>query len=128
MQASALQDEDLMFLLGKVQLEHLVSREGGWDVVRDWTDVLSGGEKQRLAMARLFYHKPQFAILDESTSAVSVDVEGAMSSYCREQNITLFTVSHRKSLWKYHEYVLEFDGQGDYHFSQINEGEDIFDF
>ncbi|KAK1935370.1 ATP-binding cassette sub-family D member 3 [Phytophthora citrophthora] len=107
MQAAAVQDEDLMFLLGKVQLEHLVNREGGWDVVRDWTDVLSGGEKQRLAMARLFYHKPQFAILDECTSAVSVDVEGAMYSYCREQNITLFTVSHRKSLWKYHEHVLE---------------------
>lgn len=99
-------DADLLFFLEKVQLGYLVAREGGWDVVHDWTDVLSGGEKQRLAMARLFYHSPQFAILDECTSAVSVDVEGAMYSYCREQNITLFTVSHRKSLWKYHEFVL----------------------
>uniref|UniRef100_A0A2K5JFU0 ABC transporter domain-containing protein n=1 Tax=Colobus angolensis palliatus TaxID=336983 RepID=A0A2K5JFU0_COLAP len=63
-------------------------------------DVLSGGEKQRMAMARLFYHKPQFAILDECTSAVSVDV-----------SITLFTVSHRKSLWKHHEYYLHMDGR-----------------
>lgn len=54
-------------------------------------------------MARLFYHAPQFAILDECTSAVSVDVEGSMYQYCRESNITLFTVSHRKSLWVYHE-------------------------
>lgn len=106
MQASGRTDEDLMHFLEKVQLGYLVSREGGWDVVHDWADVLSGGEKQRVAMARLFYHKPQFAILDECTSAVSVDVEGAMYSYCREQNITLFTVSHRKSLWKYHEFVL----------------------
>ncbi|RLN95874.1 hypothetical protein BBJ28_00006411, partial [Nothophytophthora sp. Chile5] len=106
MQASGRSDDDLMHFLEKVQLGHLVEREGGWNVVHDWADVLSGGEKQRVAMARLFYHKPQFAILDECTSAVSVDVEGAMYSYCREQNITLFTVSHRKSLWKYHEYVL----------------------
>ncbi|KAG7378051.1 ATP-binding cassette sub- D member 3 [Phytophthora pseudosyringae] len=119
-------DDDLMFFLEKVQLGHLVQREGGWDVVRDWTDVLSGGEKQRLAMARLFYHQPQFAILDECTSAVSVDVEGAMYSYCHEQDITLFTVSHRKSLWKYHEFVLEFDGRGGYQFQRIEQVSAVF--
>lgn len=57
-------------------------------------------------MARLFYHKPQFAILDECTSAVSVDVEDSMYSYCKQENITLFTVSHRRSLWKHHEVFL----------------------
>lgn len=151
MQASGLHDDDLMHFLEKVQLGYLVAREGGWDVIHDWADVLSGGEKQRVAMARLFYHKPQFAILDECTSAVSVDVEGAMYTHCREQNITLFTVSHRKSLWKYHEYVLrvrargacqndhyavpltnlfwlvvQFDGRGNYEFKQIDEADEAF--
>ncbi|KAE8986349.1 ATP-binding cassette sub-family D member 3 [Phytophthora rubi] len=126
MQASGRTDEDLLHFLEKVQLGYLVDREGGWDVIHDWADVLSGGEKQRVAMARLFYHKPQFAILDECTSAVSVDVEGAMYSYCREQNITLFTVSHRKSLWTYHEYVLRFDGRGHYEFKKIDEADEAF--
>ncbi len=69
-------------------------------------------QKQRLAMARQFYHRPQFAILDECTSAVSVDVEAVMYEQCRALNITLITVSHRKSLWRHHEYVLKFDGEG----------------
>ncbi|CAG8851854.1 4292_t:CDS:2, partial [Racocetra persica] len=39
-------DSKLMELLDVVQLGNLIAREGGWDVVRDWADVLSGGEKQ----------------------------------------------------------------------------------
>lgn len=109
-------DRDLHQLLADVHLGPLVDRFGGWDAVRDWADVLSGGEKQRVAMARVFYHRPQFAILDECTSAVSVDVEGFMYTRCREVGITLFTVSHRKSLWQYHDYVLQMDGKGSCNF------------
>uniref|UniRef100_A0A3Q0SWN5 ATP-binding cassette, sub-family D (ALD), member 3a n=1 Tax=Amphilophus citrinellus TaxID=61819 RepID=A0A3Q0SWN5_AMPCI len=114
-------DQVLKDYLDNVQLGHILDREGSWDVVQDWMDVLSGGEKQRMAMARLFYHKPQFAILDECTSAVSVDVEDYIYSHCRTVGITLFTVSHRKSLWKHHEYYLHMDGRGNYDFKPITE-------
>uniref|UniRef100_A0A8C7QNQ7 ATP-binding cassette, sub-family D (ALD), member 3a n=1 Tax=Oncorhynchus mykiss TaxID=8022 RepID=A0A8C7QNQ7_ONCMY len=114
-------DQVLKEYLGNVQLGHILDREGTWDTVQDWMDVLSGGEKQRMAMARLFYHKPQFAILDECTSAVSVDVEDFIYSHCRTVGISLFTVSHRKSLWKHHEYYLHMDGRGNYDFKPITE-------
>uniref|UniRef100_A0A8C2K7X2 ATP-binding cassette, sub-family D (ALD), member 3a n=1 Tax=Cyprinus carpio TaxID=7962 RepID=A0A8C2K7X2_CYPCA len=112
-------DQVLKEYLDNVQLGHILEREGSWDMVQDWMDVLSGGEKQRMAMARLFYHKPQFAILDECTSAVSVDVEDYIYNHCRKVGITLFTVSHRKSLWKHHKYYLHMDGRGNYEFKPI---------
>ncbi|XP_061569496.1 ATP-binding cassette sub-family D member 3a [Cololabis saira] len=114
-------DQVLKEYLDNVQLGHILDREGNWDAVQDWMDVLSGGEKQRMAMARLFYHKPQFAILDECTSAVSVDVEDFIYGHCRTVGITLFTVSHRKSLWKHHEFYLHMDGRGNYEFKPITE-------
>ncbi|XP_069987359.1 ATP-binding cassette sub-family D member 3-like isoform X2 [Penaeus vannamei] len=117
--ARGITHDTLRELLHQVQLTHILDREGGWDAVADWMDVLSGGEKQRIAMARLFYHKPQFAILDECTSAVSVDVEDAMYQYCSKVGITLFTVSHRKSLWKHHEYYLHMDGRGSFEYKRI---------
>lgn len=53
-------DEHLLALLEKAYLIDIVNREGGLDSVREWKDVLSGGEKQRIGLARLFYHKPKY--------------------------------------------------------------------
>lgn len=65
-------EKRLKELLAEVDLEYLVEREGGTEAVVDWGSQLSLGEQQRLGMARLFYHTPKFAILDECTSGVTV--------------------------------------------------------
>jgi ATP-binding cassette subfamily D (ALD) long-chain fatty acid import protein len=95
MTAREVTDDDLQAILEIVELGGLVEREGGWDAEREWRDQLSGGDKQRIAMARLFYHAPKYAILDECTSALSLDVEEKLYTHAKSLGITLLTVSHR---------------------------------
>ena len=59
-------------------------------------------------------NKSQYAILDEATSLVPPDMEGLMMDNATKLGITLLTVSHRSSLWKYHHMILHYDGQGGY--------------
>ena len=51
MRKKRISDKDLESLLDKVQLRNLLERENGWNAVQDWLDVLSGGEKQRVAVS-----------------------------------------------------------------------------
>ena len=56
MRESGRRDYELSRVLEEVRLGYLPDREGGWDSRKEWKDILSGGEKQRMALARLMYH------------------------------------------------------------------------
>ena len=62
-----------------LEIDILLTRcQKGFDETKDWNETLAMGEKQMLAMARCYYHCPKYAILDECSSAVSVDLEAKM--------------------------------------------------
>jgi ATP-binding cassette subfamily D (ALD) long-chain fatty acid import protein len=112
MREAGRRDHELQQVLDEARLGYLPEREGGWDTRKEWKDVLSGGEKQRMAIARLLYHEPRYAFIDEGTSAVSSDVEGILYETAKEKGITLITISTRASLKKYHTFNLTL-GLGD---------------
>ncbi|KAK7707019.1 ATP-binding cassette long-chain fatty acid transporter pxa2 [Diaporthe eres] len=121
MRAKGVTDSDLLGILKLLSLESLVTLyPEGWDAEAEWRDVLSGGLQQRVAMARLFYHRPRYAILDECTSSVTLETEKVMYDNAKALGITLMTVSHRRSLWKYHSHILQFDGQGNFVFTRLD--------
>ncbi|KAG8079143.1 hypothetical protein GUJ93_ZPchr0007g5315 [Zizania palustris] len=98
-------------LLKNVDLEYLLERYP-LDKEVNWGDELSLGEQQRLGMARLFYHKPKFAILDECTSAVTTDMEERFCKRVRAMGTSCITISHRPALVAFHDIVLSLDGEG----------------
>merc|ERR1712195_162413 len=80
------------------------------DDTRNWQVDLSPGQKQKLAFARLFFHKPKFVVLDECTNGISPDVEQALYDRCTNKGMAIFSISHKVDLKDFHDYELHFNG------------------
>lgn len=105
-------DEVIMSAAMSFGLNPMMDREGGLDASENWEEVLSGGERQRVALVRVLLHRPQFAFLDECTSAISQDEEPFFYRLLQKAGVTLITVSHHETLRKLHRVVVSLDGEG----------------
>ena len=108
-------DVELLELLGKVNLADLAERFGGLDSELDWEKLLSIGEQQRLAFARVLLTRPRFAMLDEATSALDAANEENLYQQLLAGNSTPVSVGHRSTILKFHHQVLELSGEGQWH-------------
>ncbi|MDR9403086.1 MAG: ABC transporter ATP-binding protein/permease [Halothece sp. Uz-M2-17] len=104
---SELTNEQLSEILRQVNLPHLIERFGNLNVQKNWGEVLSLGEQQRVAFARILINQPHYVVLDEATSALDVKNEESLYDQLQAINVTYVSVGHRPTLRKYHQLVLE---------------------
>lgn len=105
-------DEELLEVLDDVNLADLPERFGSLDIEADWGKILSLGEQQRVAFARVLIAKPRYVILDEATSALDSKNEDKLYQKLLESGATLISVSHRLNILKFHKHVLNLIGDG----------------
>ena len=106
-----IKDEQMQNILNIVNLEDVTNRINSFDEVINWTQILSPGEQQRLAFARLWLIKPKYVILDEATSALDETNEAFLYEQLTSLSVTFISVGHRSTLFKYHNQVLELCGE-----------------
>jgi putative ATP-binding cassette transporter len=107
-----LSDEQLLEILELVHLPRLAERVGGLDASHDWEKLLSVGEQQRLAFARVLVHEPRIVILDEATSALDSGNEASLYARLRDSGATLISIAHRAAVLRHHTHVLRLMGEG----------------
>ena len=107
----SLEDSEIRSALDDVTLGHLGFR---LDEVADWSKVLSPGEQQRVAFARVLLNAPSAVFLDESTSALDEGQEFALYRKLRERlpDCIVVSVSHRSTVEQHHDDRLELLGSG----------------
>ena len=111
-------DDRLREVLRKVELPELMDKLETED---DWSRILSLGEQQRLAFARVLLRSPNFLFLDEATSALDEPREQEMYNLLRESlpNLTIVSVGHRSTLNQQHDFNLAINGTGGYSINKI---------
>jgi putative ATP-binding cassette transporter len=116
----AFSDDAIRFALDTVSLAHL---NGRLDEVADWAKVLSPGEQQRIAFARVLLTKPKVVFLDESTSALDEGQEFALYRSLRTAlpDCIVVSVSHRGTVEQHHDRRLELLGGGQWRLGQVGE-------
>ena len=117
---SSVPDAELLELLEKVNLGGIAERFGGLDAERDWVKVLSVGEQQRIAFARVLLSKPTYVMLDEATSALDLANEESLYRVLAETSTTMVSVSHRPTILKYHKHVLVLADNGAWNIQPAN--------
>ncbi len=106
-------DDAITAVLEHVNLHDIFARVGSdLSKVVDWTNVLSLGEQQRVAFARLFLKKPAIAFLDESTSALDEENERFLYEKLRASGIAFVSVGHRSTLREFHDTLLLLKNDG----------------
>ncbi len=113
-------DVSLQQALVKVALPHLAIR---LNEVQDWAKVLSPGEQQRIAFARLLLTKPKAVFLDEATSALDEGMEHLLYELMRTDlpDCIVVSVSHHRSLTQHHDQQLELLGEGAWRLGRVGE-------
>jgi putative ATP-binding cassette transporter len=117
-------DETLRRTLQKVALPHLVDRLAE---VLDWAKVLSPGEQQRIAFARILLTKPKVAFLDEATSALDEGLEFICYQLVRTElpDTILVSVTHRATVEQHHTHELELLGEGEWRLGRVEGDEPV---
>lgn len=115
-------DEEILAVVEAVHLSDVLERvEGELDRVVDWNNMLSLGEQQRIAFARLFLRQPKFAFLDEATSALDEDNQDHLYRQIRESKIGYISVGHRTTLIPFHDRLLTLDRSGSWTVEDVAE-------
>jgi putative ATP-binding cassette transporter len=112
-------DEYLHSVLEQVNLLYLIEQFGDLKTKLSWSDILSLGEQQRVAFARIFINKPEYVILDEATSALDINNENQLYHHLSKSGVTYISVGHRTNLEKYHQLVLNIMGDEKWEFKQL---------